>query len=524
MNRLLLVATLSMSLVTSAADRWTTPFQGVRRLERVTSNQRIHAVVVDLSVAGVRLQSTTSAQRGRTPSSYARLVGAQVAINADFFGAGFKTSGLAMGNGVAWSDTADSRTYGTFAFDTTPLAPRIELRRPEDVIRPEAWMKGVVSGRPRVLAAGTVLSSNASVCGTARHPRTAVGLTADKKKLILIVADGRSSVAAGLTCTEVGALLKSLGASDGMNLDGGGSSAMYLAGFGVVNRPSDGRERVVGNHLAVFAKPVVRTGTVRGAVYVSGNLSNRIEGAVVRVSNGMKETTLANGLYDFALPVGTYTITASAPGFAPASVRRTVTASTTIWGSIGLKRSATADFDADGVLDSRDNCQRVRNANQLDTDRDGAGNACDGDDDNDRKADEDDNCPLVANPTQTDSDRDGLGDVCDPTPGTPRTVDAPIDEPLDIPDVETVWTPEAADDLTFLQAVDGSIPLLEDEEGAFEGELIDPDDTVLEDVLDGDVDRLAAAETPGCTAVPWPSAVLAVLVIWSRRRRAVAKA
>ena len=55
---------------------------------------------------------------------------------------------------------------------------------------------------------------------------------------------------------------------------------------------------VTGNHLAVFAKPTVRTGTVKGAVYVSGNLTNRIAGAVVRVSNGMKATTLdASGNY-----------------------------------------------------------------------------------------------------------------------------------------------------------------------------------------------------------------------------------
>ncbi len=513
MNRLLLAGLLLLSSLSLAADSWTTPFQGVRRLERVTSNQRIHAVVVDLSVAGVKLQSTTSAQRGRTPSSYARLIGAQVAINADFFGAGFKTSGLAMGNGVAWSDTADSRTYGTFAFDTTPLAPRLELRRPEDVIRPESWMKGVVSGRPRVLAAGTVLSSTASVCANnVRHPRTGLGLSADKKKLILIVADGRSSVAAGLTCSEVGALLKSLGAAEGMNLDGGGSSAMYLQGFGVVNRPSDGSERVVGNHLAVFAKPVVKTGLVRGAVYVSGNLANRIDGAVVRVSNGMKQTTLTNGLYDFSLPVGTYTITASAPGFAPASVNRTITANTTIWGSIGLKRSATADFDGDGVLDSRDNCQRVKNANQVDTDRDGAGNACDGDDDNDRRADEDDNCPLVANPTQTDSDHDGLGDVCDSTPGTPRPVDGSLEAPLDLPDEELGWVPLPSDDLSFLEALEGTV-VSDDDEGALDGELIDAEEAVLEDeIVESD------APTGGCSAAPVGLGGLA-LVLPRRRRR-----
>ena len=87
-----------------------------------------------------------------------------VAINADFFKVGYVTSGLAVGNGVKWPDTNDSRTYGTFAFDTTPLAPRVELQPPEHVMQPAAWMKGVVSGRPRVLANGAVLTSTASVC------------------------------------------------------------------------------------------------------------------------------------------------------------------------------------------------------------------------------------------------------------------------------------------------------------------------------------------------------------------------
>ncbi|MBL8921439.1 MAG: phosphodiester glycosidase family protein [Myxococcaceae bacterium] len=517
MNRLLLVSLLVVSSLAAAADQWTTPFQGVRRLTRVTSNQRIHAVVVDLSVAGVRLQATASSQRGRTPSSYARLVGAQVAINADFFNwNGYKTSGLAMGNGVAWADTKDSRTWGTFAFDTTAQAPRVELTPPEAVIQPAAWMKGVVSGRPRVLAAGTVLSSSASVCANnVRHPRTALGLSADKKKLFLVVVDGRSSSAVGMTCSEVGALLKSLGATEGMNLDGGGSSAMYVQGFGVVNRPSDGQERVVGNHLAVFAKPVVRTGVVKGAIYVTGDTTKRISGAVVRVSNGMKETTPANGMYDFTLPAGTYTITASAPGFLSASVKRTVTAGGTIWGSIPLKRSATADFDKDGVVDSRDNCVRVKNASQANNDRDALGDACDGDDDNDGKADEDDNCPMKANANQADSDRDGLGDVCDTTPGTPRPADAPLDEPLDL---ETFWAPAPLDDLSFLEAVEVTLPPLDDDEGDLAAELVDANETELpEDVLDAGLETFDA-EQVGCTSAPMLAPLLALFLLRRRRR------
>ena len=71
------------------------------------------------------------------------------------------------------------------------------------------------------------------------------------------------------------------------------------------------------------------------------------------------------------------------------------------------------DDDNDGVGDTADNCPLDANADQLDTDDDGQGNACDTDDDNDGEADGSDNCPLIANPDQQDNDGDDLGDACD---------------------------------------------------------------------------------------------------------------
>jgi len=78
------------------------------------------------------------------------------------------------------------------------------------------------------------------------------------------------------------------------------------------------------------------------------------------------------------------------------------------------------DGDGDGIADSADNCPLVSNADQLDTDGDGQGNACDADDDNDDVSDTADNCPLVSNPNQADFDLDGIGDTCDPQTGPPR--------------------------------------------------------------------------------------------------------
>jgi gliding motility-associated-like protein len=80
----------------------------------------------------------------------------------------------------------------------------------------------------------------------------------------------------------------------------------------------------------------------------------------------------------------------------------------------GIGDACDPDDDNDGVLDEDDNCQLTSNSDQLDTDGDGIGDACDPDDDNDGVLDEDDNCQLTSNSDQLDTDGDGIGDVCDP--------------------------------------------------------------------------------------------------------------
>lgn len=71
------------------------------------------------------------------------------------------------------------------------------------------------------------------------------------------------------------------------------------------------------------------------------------------------------------------------------------------------------DRDRDGVQDSEDNCPKVPNADQLDHDNDGKGDACDSDIDNDGVSNERDNCPFYYNPDQVDDNEDGVGDICE---------------------------------------------------------------------------------------------------------------
>ncbi len=70
-----------------------------------------------------------------------------------------------------------------------------------------------------------------------RHPRTAVALLKDGKFLMATV-DGRQKASVGMNLNELAALLLELGATGAMNLDGGGSTTMFLDGK-IVNTPSD---------------------------------------------------------------------------------------------------------------------------------------------------------------------------------------------------------------------------------------------------------------------------------------------
>lgn len=92
----------------------------------------------------------------------------------------------------------------------------------------------------------------ASDIARGRAPRTAMGVTADKHWVLLVI-DGRQSHSIGATLQETGELLKKFGVVDGYNLDGGGSSAMYLKNR-VVNKPSDGAERRVASAVIITQK------------------------------------------------------------------------------------------------------------------------------------------------------------------------------------------------------------------------------------------------------------------------------
>jgi len=120
---------------------------------------------------------------------------------------------------------------------------------------------------PEILTTGPILRvagkdeklHNASFY-TTRHPRTAVAKKGDGT-IMLVTVDGRARESAGVSLAELQSILKWLGGEYIINLDGGGSTTMYIKGFsdnGVVNHPTDNKvfdnngERKVANAILLY--------------------------------------------------------------------------------------------------------------------------------------------------------------------------------------------------------------------------------------------------------------------------------
>ena len=148
---------------------------------------------------------------------------------------------------VAWTFTDSSRDYPLATQAPMPLRMNFDARFPLDSVGLplSRWkMKSIVSGGPVLVQGGNVLVTNNEewkFAGKAiddRHPRTAMGYTADGKLIILVIEGRFPGRAEGATLTQTAEMLISLGCVEALNLDGGGSSCMLVNGKETI-RPSD---------------------------------------------------------------------------------------------------------------------------------------------------------------------------------------------------------------------------------------------------------------------------------------------
>ena len=129
---------------------------------------------------------------------------------------------------------------------------------PENLAPSILVTEDIVSGIPLLVLNGKIKitweeekTSKAFV--ETRHPRTAVAKLKDGK-FLMITVDGRSELSGGIGLEDLAKLLLEFGAIDAMNLDGGGSTTMFLDNK-VVNKPSDKEgERKISDAILVFPR------------------------------------------------------------------------------------------------------------------------------------------------------------------------------------------------------------------------------------------------------------------------------
>ncbi|MGG9962952.1 phosphodiester glycosidase family protein [Ferruginibacter sp. SUN106] len=105
-------------------------------------------------------------------------------------------------------------------------------------------MKTAVGGGPVLLQNGEIKITNEEelkFTGKAiedKHPRTCMGYTNDGRLIVMVIQGRFPGIAEGATLTQEAQLLKDLGCTEALNLDGGGSSCMLINGKETIT-PSD---------------------------------------------------------------------------------------------------------------------------------------------------------------------------------------------------------------------------------------------------------------------------------------------
>jgi exopolysaccharide biosynthesis protein len=292
LTRVLPLLAIVLSVPAHALDNaslasWTALYKGVDYTtgfatgvtSPTSSSPRSHAINamrIDLRDPDIRFFSTpgngsvvgdTTAQ---TTSGFLEAYDLQVAINANFFSPCCAASpdpkdvlGLAVSNGSVVSPS----DYNAIPPGGNPYSLGITAGNGALIqyFAPGADVSALytaVSGGPILLSNGQIMVAEApQTAFFDTNPRTAVGLSSDARYLYLLTIDGRKpGYSDGATMYETAEWLSLIGASQGLNLDGGGSTAMVRADENgnalLLNKPSGGVERYNASNFGLYAAPL----------------------------------------------------------------------------------------------------------------------------------------------------------------------------------------------------------------------------------------------------------------------------
>ncbi len=246
-------------------------FQGITYVRDVRQSPRpmvVHVVTINLRAEGISFLVTPGDPgsemplRARKTSQFLKEFGVQLAINGDGFSP-WNASNLLdyypkSGERVDCTGFAASR--GTIYSQETDAEPVLYISRENRAHfnSPLGGIYNAISGNLMLVEDGKALVHDRDE----PLPRTAIALDKRMRQLILVLVDGRQPhYSEGATLAELAEIVIGFGGYSAMNLDGGGSSTLVMqspnGSATLLNSPVDqhipGRERVVGNHLGVFA-------------------------------------------------------------------------------------------------------------------------------------------------------------------------------------------------------------------------------------------------------------------------------
>lgn len=189
---------------------------------------------------------------------------ASASINGSFYNMKEGFSVCYLGKGKQVVDTTENHLFKrcTGAVYVHKKKTRI-LPWNEEIEKDYKQKKGatLASGPLLMLNGESVWNDENDSFNTTKHPRSAIFTTKDKKTVFITVDGRRQGNATGVSIAELTHLIRILGGHDALNLDGGGSTTLWMEGApdnGVVNSPSDNGkfdhqgERKIPNIIYVY--------------------------------------------------------------------------------------------------------------------------------------------------------------------------------------------------------------------------------------------------------------------------------
>ncbi|MHC2993477.1 hypothetical protein OB13_18560 [Pontibacter sp. HJ8] len=228
------------------------------------SRQSISVLDINLRKAGIALSFAYSDSTRIKTSTFAREQNALAAINGSYFDVknGGSVNFFRTGGQVNASTTPQMAAYRENAAIAVDAAGKPQIIRKPEAGWESTAIPDVLSSGPLLVFGGEKETMVQQAFNTNRHPRTAIGITKDNH-LLLVTVDGRSAEAQGMSNEELALLMQALGCTEALNLDGGGSTTMWIEGKGtegIVNYPSDNKvydqkgERAVANSVLIVKR------------------------------------------------------------------------------------------------------------------------------------------------------------------------------------------------------------------------------------------------------------------------------